>query len=33
MSADRIRAMGWTPTIRLREGIAATYQWFLANAV
>ena len=33
MSAERIRAMGWAPTIPLREGIASTYQWFLANAV
>jgi GDP-L-fucose synthase len=33
MSADRIRAMGWQPTIPLRQGIAATYQWFLSNAV
>jgi GDP-L-fucose synthase len=33
MSADRIRAMGWRPTISLRDGIASTYQWFLANVV
>jgi len=33
MSADRIRAMGWQPTIPLREGISSTYQWFLANVV
>jgi GDP-L-fucose synthase len=33
MSADRIRAMGWQPTIPLRQGIADTYEWFLANAV
>jgi len=31
MSADRLRAMGWAPRIGLRDGIASTYQWFLAN--
>jgi GDP-L-fucose synthase len=31
MSSDRLRAMGWTPKIRLREGIASTYEWFLAH--
>ncbi|MCU4181168.1 GDP-L-fucose synthase family protein [Bosea sp. BH3] len=31
MSADRLRAMGWAPKIGLRDGIAQTYQWFLAN--
>ncbi|MGV8833387.1 MAG: GDP-L-fucose synthase [Devosia sp.] len=31
MSADRLRAMGWSPRIDLREGIESTYQWFLAN--
>ncbi|KPF62818.1 GDP-L-fucose synthase [Bosea sp. AAP35] len=31
MSADRLRAMGWTPKIGLKDGIAQTYQWFLAN--
>jgi len=29
MSSDRLRAMGWAPKIGLREGIAATYAWFL----
>ena len=33
MSADRIRAMGWRPTIPLREGIVSTYQWFLSHAL
>jgi GDP-L-fucose synthase len=28
MSGDKLRAMGWAPRISLREGIAATYQWF-----
>lgn len=31
MSAARLRAMGWAPQIGLKEGIARTYQWFLAN--
>lgn len=32
MSADRLKAAGWRPSIGLREGIASTYEWFLANA-
>jgi GDP-L-fucose synthase len=31
MSADKLRATGWSPKIDLRDGIAAVYQWFLAN--
>lgn len=31
MSADRLRAMGWAPKIGLKDGIAQTYEWFLAN--
>lgn len=31
MSADRLRAMGWAPGTELRDGIAATYRWFLDN--
>jgi GDP-L-fucose synthase len=31
MSADRLRALGWRPKIRLEDGIAATYDWFLAS--
>jgi len=31
MSADKLRALGWTPSIGLREGIASTYEWFLAE--
>jgi len=31
MSADRLRAMGWSPRTVLSDGIAATYAWFLAN--
>lgn len=29
MSADRIRALGWKPSISLREGLADAYKWFL----
>ncbi|HEX4706853.1 MAG TPA: GDP-L-fucose synthase [Candidatus Udaeobacter sp.] len=31
LDVTRIRALGWTPEISLREGIARTYEWFLAN--
>jgi GDP-L-fucose synthase len=31
MSAERLKAMGWSPSIPLPEGIAATYRWFLQN--
>ncbi|MDO6964038.1 GDP-L-fucose synthase [Rhizobium alvei] len=31
MSADKLRSMGWAPKIGLEEGVAAVYQWFLAN--
>lgn len=31
MSADSLRALGWTPSVPLREGIAASYRWFLEN--
>jgi GDP-L-fucose synthase len=29
LNVSRLRALGWTPRMPLREGIAATYQWFL----
>ena len=32
MSTDRLRDMGWTPSIELRRGIAETHQWFLGQA-
>jgi GDP-L-fucose synthase len=32
MSADKLRGMGWAPRIGLRDGIAATYRWFLEHA-
>jgi GDP-L-fucose synthase len=32
MSADKLRAMGWRPTISLDDGIRSTYAWYVANA-
>lgn len=31
MSADRLRAMNWSPTIGLEAGIKSTYDWFLSH--
>lgn len=31
MSADRIRSLGWKPTISLRDGLADAYKWFLEH--
>jgi GDP-L-fucose synthase len=31
MSADKLRQLGWSPKIGLREGLEATYSWFVAN--
>lgn len=31
MSAEKLLAMGWKPSIALREGIESTYRWFLTN--
>jgi GDP-L-fucose synthase len=31
LDITRIRRLGWHPTIPLRNGIAQTYEWFLAN--
>lgn len=31
MSAARLSALGWRPTIGLRDGIVATYEWFRAQ--
>jgi GDP-L-fucose synthase len=31
LDVTRIRNLGWQPQISLREGIARTYEWFLAN--
>ena len=32
LDVSRLRALGWEPQIGLREGIASTYAWYLANA-
>jgi GDP-L-fucose synthase len=29
MSSEKLTGLGWSPKIRLREGIRSTYQWFL----
>jgi len=31
MSASKLRALGWTPSIGLRDGLERTYAWFLDN--
>lgn len=31
MSANKLRQMGWSPKVDLPTGLAATYEWFLAN--
>jgi len=31
LDVTKIRALGWQPIIPLRQGIAQTYEWFLAN--
>ena len=31
MSSARLRATGWSPKIPLRDGLAATYAWYLEN--
>jgi GDP-L-fucose synthase len=31
MSADKLRGMGWKPSIDLKDGISAVYRWFLDN--
>jgi GDP-L-fucose synthase len=29
MSAAKLRAMGWAPSIPLEDGVRSTYEWFL----
>jgi GDP-L-fucose synthase len=31
LDVTKLRAFGWKPSIPLRDGIARTYEWFLAN--
>ncbi|WP_217429602.1 GDP-L-fucose synthase [Sphingomonas bacterium] len=31
MSADKLRGLGWSPSIALEDGIAGAYTWFLEN--
>ncbi len=31
MAADRLRVLGWVPSIGLKEGIASAYDWFLGS--
>jgi GDP-L-fucose synthase len=33
MDVSKIKGLGWSPQIPLREGIAQTYQWYLDNVV
>ena len=33
LDATKLRTLGWKPSIPLRDGIARTYEWFLANHV
>ncbi len=32
LDVSKLRALGWSPTIPLRDGIVRTYDWFLKNA-
>jgi GDP-L-fucose synthase len=31
LDVSKLRGLGWTPTIKLRDGIVQTYDWFLKN--
>lgn len=31
MSSDKLRVMGWAPSIGLKRGISQTYRWYLEN--
>ena len=31
MQVSRLQNMGWKANISLSDGLAATYEWFLAN--
>ena len=32
MDSGKLQAMGWSPRIPLRDGLAATYEWYLSSA-
>jgi GDP-L-fucose synthase len=32
LDTQRLTALGWSPTIHLREGLASTYQWFCSHS-
>ncbi len=29
LNVDKIKSLGWTPTIELKEGIKSTYEWYI----
>ena len=31
LDTSRINALGWRPTITLRDGVASTYAWYINN--
>ena len=31
LDINRLRTLGWSPSIALRDGIAETYAWFIDN--
>ncbi|MFL5482631.1 MAG: GDP-L-fucose synthase family protein [Gemmatimonadaceae bacterium] len=31
LDSSKVRALGWTPKIKLAEGLKRTYEWFVAN--
>jgi GDP-L-fucose synthase len=33
LDTSRINALGWSPAIRLRDGISATYRWYLGHGI
>lgn len=33
LDSGKLNAMGWTPKVELKDGIAKAYAWYLANAV
>ena len=33
MAADKLRALGWSPKVALKDGLASTYRWFTENGV